>query len=244
MRKTKFIDRKNRLDRLIGLLKTRDFWTSMELSHALQVSQRTLMRDLSEVIEMGIPIETDRGRGGGIRLNKRYGLSKLELNYKEIIDLILALATIEKLKSPLFLQNMKSIKDKIARSFPEGQRVQVQNLRKRLYIGDNASERILQSYTLPKQAVVNDLHEAFFEQKSLTIKYTSGKGETLERFIEPHYLVLNWPIWYIHAWDHLRDDVRMFRVDRILRTTASTSSFNLHHKSKFKEQVEDFFDEI
>lgn len=244
MPKNSYQDRKRRLDRLIGLLKSREFWTTSELSRSLQISRSTLMRDLQEIQAQGIPIESDRGRGGGISLRGRYGLARLDLSHREVIDLLLALSTIEKLNSPLFLQDMKSIKDRIAAAFPESQRKQIQKIRTRLYIGDSASENVLAAHGTPDKRFVAAVHDAFFSQSLLSIHYTSGKKETLERRIEPHYLVLNWPAWYILAWDHLRDDVRFFRLDRISKAAILPDRFQLHHIKKFKDQLEAFSESI
>lgn len=240
MAKTSYLDKKNRHDRLIGLLKSDDFWTAKKLSKFLDISLRTLMRDLKEIQEMGIPIDSERGRGGGVRINQNYGLSKLDLNHKEIIDLLLALSTIEKLNSPIFLQNIKSIKDKIMRAFPPSQKSQVQSLRKRLYIGETASQSVLDSYTTPKLDITDLIHESFFCQSQIEITYTAESKAPLARIIEPHYLVLNWPVWYIIAWDELRNDIRAFRLDRVSKVNKLNTSFKLHHVSRFKEQLGKF----
>lgn len=244
MVKKSYIEKRNRLDRLIGLLKSSEHWTCAQLSVELSIGQRTLMRDLKEISEMGIPIESERGRGGGVRINKRYGLGKLDLNYKEIIDLLLALSTIEKLSSPLLLQNMKSIKDKISRAFPEDQRESIQSIRQRIHIGDSASVCVLSSFNPIKKSIIDNLHEAFFEQHSLEIVYTSGHGEKLKRIIEPHFLLLNWPVWYVLAWDHLRCDIRHFRIDRISSIKLLKTKFKLREKKKFLSEIKSFFQAI
>ena len=64
----------DRFSRLLGLLRSDEHWTTNTLAEEVEVSHRTLMRDLSELQEAGYPIETDRGRGGGIRLSGRWGI--------------------------------------------------------------------------------------------------------------------------------------------------------------------------
>ncbi len=240
MSKNSYINKKVRLDRLIGLLKSQDFWTAKELSNQLNVSQRTLMRDIKLVQEIGIPIDTSIGRGGGFRIDGRFGISRLNLNHKEIIDLLLATATIERFPSPIFLQDMASIRDKIANVFPPAQRLKIQNLRKRLYIGETASVDVLKSYSSMIKIKMDHVHEAFFNQNLLSITYRSERKEKLTRTIEPHYLVLNWPVWYILAWDQLRDDMRCFRIDRILAIKSQQEKFNLHHQARFERYLKEF----
>ena len=244
MPKNHFLSKKKRIDRLIGLLKSDEYWTAAHLADLLSVSPRTVMRDLNELAEMGIPVETERGRGGGLRIDQRFGLGKLELHYKEIIDLLLALAIIDKLQSPLFLQDLKSIRDKLARAFPEGQRRSVQEFRKRIYIGDHASKEVLLTYQRPVLKNLSPLYQSFFEKKQLKMVYTSEKKQTLTRVIEPHYLFLNWPVWYILAWDLLREDIRSFRIDRIKKSEIQKESFKLHFQDRFKEAMVEFFSEL
>lgn len=244
MSKNSYIDKRNRIERLIGLLKSQEYWTTKELSLKLEVSHRTLTRDLNVIQEMGIPIETSKGRGGGLKINSRYGLSRLDLNHKEVIDLLLALATIEKLKTPIFLQDMRSIKDKIAKCFPADQRASIESLRNRIYIGNAASPRVLSSYSPKLRCDIQVLYKAFFDLSLLQIAYQSEKGEILERKIEPHYLILCWPVWYISAWDHLRADIRFFRIDRIRKSQILKDDFRLHHRNAFKEQLAHFSEPI
>ena len=70
-----------RLDELVGLLKSRDFLTISEVASTFDVSIRTILRDLDILKKRGVPIETDRGRGGGIRLQRGWGMGKLQVNY-------------------------------------------------------------------------------------------------------------------------------------------------------------------
>ena len=80
----------NRISQLLGLLRSNDHWTTMALAHALEVSHRTLMRDLEELKSQGYPIEADRGRGGGIRLNGRWGIDRLNITNQEVISLLIS----------------------------------------------------------------------------------------------------------------------------------------------------------
>lgn len=244
MPKTNAITKIKRLDQLVGLLKSKEIWTTHELSSHLEVSQRTLMRDLRDLKETGIPIETDRGRGGGVRINKHYGIGRINFNYGEIIDLILALSTIEKLRSPLFLNDLKSIKNKIAAAFPESQKQQVNEIRKRILIGDEASSQSMESYQRPKSKNIKSLHKSFFERSKLEITYRSEKGEKTKRIIHPELMLLNWPIWYILGWDELRSDVRNFRIDRIISCTLIDESFKPLKRIDYGNFLDSFFKSI
>lgn len=241
---TKTLSRLERLDELTGLLRTGNHYTACALAKELGISSRTLMRDLDVLKEKGYPIETEQGRGGGVRLHKHWGVGRLQLNYREVIDLLLSLAVMEKIGSPVFLRNLKAIRNKISASFPQEQRDKIQALRNRILIGSLASESVQDNLQSTVKSSTDLLYEAFFEMKTLNINYEDAKGEKSSRMIEPHYLVLNWPVWYVMAWDHLRDDVRCFRLDRISNAKIEGGSFNLKNSKQFTEDIEDFISKL
>ncbi len=245
MGRTKTLSRLERLDELAGLLRSGEHYTACVLAQELDISSRTLMRDLDVLREKGYPIETDQGRGGGIRLHRHWGIGRLQLNYREVIDLLLSLAVMEKIGSPVFFRNLKAIRNKISLSFPQEQRDKIQSLRKRILIGGLASEDVLEHVQTTVKVSADLLYEAFFEMKRLNIAYEDGKGEKTRRVIEPHYLFLNWPVWYVLAWDHLRADVRCFRLDRISSAKIEANSFKLKNRKQFIEEcMEDFISKL
>lgn len=229
-----------RLKELTGLLRSGDHHVAVDLATRLGVSKRTLMRDLEVLKEQGYPIEADRGRGGGLRLHRHWGIGRLHLSYREVIDLLLSLAVMEKLKSPIFLGNLKAIRNKLSLSFPQDQRNKVQAIRKRLLIGDLASARVLESYPNPAIPAANLIYESFFEMRVLEIAYSDANGRKSQRTVEPQYLLLSWPVWYLLAWDHLRSDVRCFRLDRISSARTTRAPFKLKSVKLFVEGFEEF----
>lgn len=244
MRKISFEQRVERRERLIGLLRSEEHWKTAELREHLGISQRTLMRDLSELKEAGYPIDSDRGRGGGIRLQGRWGIDRLRLNYKEVVELILALTIMESLQSPLLTGNLKAIRQKLFQAFPQEQRRTVSTIRKRIMIGDNASANTLSQYLTPKSQISEIIAESFLRQICLEIEYVSENNELTTRVIEAQYILLNWPIWYILAWDHLRNSARMFRIDRIKKAHAIDDVFKLQPRQLYINQFTRFFQTI
>lgn len=244
MPKSNYLNRKSRLDKLVGLLKSGDVCNAADLSQHLDVSLRTLMRDLRDLEGAGFPIESERGRGGGIRLQRGWGLGRLQLNYGEILDLLVTLATMEKLKPPFLMGNLRSIRYKIAQSFPESQRKMVENIRKRIWIGDMATGKVLSNYKSPKEKVLAHLRLSFFESKQLDIVYVDERNQITNRTIEPHFLLFNWPVWHVLAWDYLREDIRFFRVDRIADGQRKNESFRAKQKLKFNQAISNFFESV
>ncbi|MEP1551575.1 HTH domain-containing protein, partial [Paraglaciecola sp.] len=134
MAKTNFKSRVERRSRLLGMLRSEQHWTTSDLRVHLQVSQRTLMRELASLKDEGYPIESDRGRGGGVRLAGRWGIERLMLSHKEVIELLLALAIVESLNFPFMTSNLQVIKQKLYQAFPENQRSKVSRIRKRIFV--------------------------------------------------------------------------------------------------------------
>jgi len=190
-----------RRDCILGLLRSGDVYTVANLSHELSVSKRTISRDLDDLKESGIPIETERGRGGGIRLVGRWGVDKLQLTNMEVISLLVSLAITESLNPSMVATHCKTIRQKIALTFPEQQRKNISNLRSRILFGEPASEEVLLTVGKPNPGRLKQLTAAFVESKKIEIQYQSERKEKTKRVVEPHYLLLNWPVWYVLGWD-------------------------------------------
>ena len=159
MTNNSFEQRTDRRNRLIGLLRSEEYWNTADLRENLSVSQRTLMRDLAELRRAGYPIESERGRGGGVRLNGIWGVERFNLNHQEVVELVLSLAIMESLNSPLLTSNLKAIKQKLFQAFPQKQRNKVSNIRKRIMIGDFAGVHIAANYTAPSKPISESVAE-------------------------------------------------------------------------------------
>lgn len=244
MAKTSFEQRTERRSRLLGLLRSEEHWTTSDLREQLGVSQRTLMREIAELRCAGYPIDSDRGRGGGIRLNGRWGIERLQLNHQEVVELILSLAIMESLQSPLLTSNLKAIKQKLFQAFPEKQRNAVSNIRKRIMVGDNAGMTVAARYIKPVSEISEPVAEAFLQCKCLDIEYVSESGARTTRVVEAQYILLFWPIWYVIAWDHLRQSSRVFRIDRIQHARIIEQRFTLRPKHTFNDVCMPFYQSI
>ncbi len=100
-------------DRTLGLLRAQPSWTGPGLAQALGVSLRTVRRVLARLAQTGVPLEAEPGRGGGVRLSGSFGLPRLRLDHREVLDLLLALAVAESLDSPLWLKNLRGLRQKL-----------------------------------------------------------------------------------------------------------------------------------
>ena len=229
-----------RLDRLTGLLASRETWTGEALSRELGASLRTLRRDLARLRARGVPLEAERGRGGGVRVPVRMGLGRLQLDHREALDLLLALAVGERMESPLLLSSLKALRQKIAMAFPPEERARVGRLRRRVLHGRPASARVASTWTTPRPAIIPAVQDGFFEQRAVQLAYESN-GEMTSRLVEPHYLLLTWPAWYLLVWDHSRSAVRTLRLDRIASARLTDRAFSLRPLDSMLEVARDVF---
>lgn len=230
--------RLERVEALKGLLAERDFTTAAELASELGVSVRTLHRDLAALRDLGMPIDSDRGSGGGLRLEHGWSLGRVHLNESEAIGLLLSLTVAEKLGAPLLPEDARSIARKIATSFAPAQARRILALRKRILVGAPASAEVLATYTTPQPSVARQLLDAFVRQRLTRIRYTDQQGNVSERDLELQCLYYNVPVWYALAWDGLRDDIRFFRFDRISKVELLNFEFRLRPGSLFRQAGE------
>ncbi len=219
-------------------LKQDDLCTIKSLAEQHNVSQRTISRDLQLMRDQGLPIDADRGRGGGVRLDRNWGVGRLNLSYTEAVDLLISIAVAEQMNSPIFLANLGSIRRQLVASFAPNKRHRVNSIKSRVLIGATASTFVQQTIAPPESRIIQALHQSFLNQKSIIIRYQDEGGKTTTREIEAHYLLLNYPVWYVLAFDHLRNAPRTFRCDRIVKAEATNSRFQVLPKDSFAQAFE------
>jgi predicted DNA-binding transcriptional regulator YafY len=229
-----------RSEDLVALLKSRDAWTTTELSRELRVSHRTLMRDLETLRDRGYPLEADRGRGGGIRLQRNWSIGRFTLDYREALDLLFSLAVMERMRSPLLLNHLASIRTKLAASFSAINRKRILLLRKRIMVGEAISSTVAASYGPCVPDCLEKVHEAFFEMRLLHIQYEDEKGQGSTRMIEPQFLHYCAPVWYVLAWDLQSNDSRTFRIDRIRSAVVQKTAFSARREELFLKAIAHF----
>jgi len=230
--------RLGRLAELGGLLRANEHATAAQLAAELGVSRRTLQRDLAILRGEGMPVESDRGRGGGLRLHRSWSLGRLQLSPAEAIDLLLSLAIAEGINSPLFLGQLGALRRKVAAAFADSYQTAIRSLRRRILIGSPASPEVLATYRATGRSGLAAIAEGFFASRVIEIVYAAERGEPTQRPIEPHYLYFSLPVWYLLAHDRLRGAVRHFRVDRIRAATLTEERFRVAPAAVFLAQIE------
>jgi predicted DNA-binding transcriptional regulator YafY len=206
----------SRLLELLELLQTRQLTTGREIADRLGVDARTARRYVGVLQELGIPVEGQRGVGGGYRIRPGFRLPPLMLGDDEAVAVVLGL-----LATRGSSEDGSDVVDgalaKINRVLPATLRRQVEALEETLAFTATRSAPA-------DAAAVLLLADAIRRRRRLRIAYRTFAGDESERELSPHGLVVHRGRWYLTAHDHLRDDLRTFRVDRIWRTELADGS--------------------
>jgi predicted DNA-binding transcriptional regulator YafY len=201
-----------RLLELLELLQARPLITGRELSDRLEIDARTVRRYIAALQEMGIPVEGQRGVGGGYRVRPGYRLPPLMLSGDEAVVVVLGLLAARRQGLESAEGSVDGALTKIHRVLPDLVRRRVEALETTL--GFTAAERTGAPVDSDVALLVA---EAIRRGRRLVFSYRAFTGEETARDVSPHGLVVHSGRWYLSAYDHGRADRRTFRVDRMAR---------------------------
>jgi len=207
-----------RLLELLALLQTRREWSGAELSDRLEVSDRTIRRDIERLRDLGYPVESTTGPAGGYRLRAGTAMPPLLLDDNEAIAIAVGLATAAR-------ASVSGVEEAAVRALVKLEQVLPAHLRRRV--------RALGQATLapPSEGPTVDsehltvIAAACRDGECLRFAYRSRDGTDSRRVVEPHSLVHLGRRWYLVAWDRGREDWRTFRVDRLARPGSTGTRF-------------------
>jgi predicted DNA-binding transcriptional regulator YafY len=212
------IETSSRLLELLSLLQARRDWPGGELADRLEVSGRTIRRDVERLRQLGYPVESLTGPAGGYRLRAGTAMPPLLLDDDEAIAIAVGLRTAAG-------ASVSGIEEPAVRALVKLEQVLPANLRRRVAALGSAT------FTVPVGGPTVDPRElstiaaACRDSECLRFSYRSRDGAESRREVEPHSLVNNWRRWYLVAWDRGRGDWRTFRVDRLGRPSPSGRRF-------------------
>lgn len=195
---------------LLSLLQTHRCWTGAELCDRLDVSPRTLRRDVDRLRSLGYPVDATTGIAGGYRLAAGAHLPPLLLDDDEAVAIAVGLRTVA--GSPL-----AGIEETSVRALAKLDQVLPDRLRRR--VGAVHANVVPLRWGPSSGAIDPDtlatLSIACRDREQVRFDYERADGEVAARLVEPNQLVSTGRRWYLVAWDVRRDDWRTFRVDRM-----------------------------
>jgi predicted DNA-binding transcriptional regulator YafY len=195
-----------RLILLMMKINARKTFTIGELAMELGVSERTISRDLLDLGELGVPLYSIQGRGGGFKILKERLLPPIAFTESEAISLFFAAQSLKYYGSLPFGDGTESAMDKFYHYLPSDVKDRIDRLKNKVAIWSPNREM--------SAACLQVLLQAIMIRSTVTIEY--GSSNTLEtRDIQPLGLYSDRGYWYCPAFCFNRKDYRLFRADRI-----------------------------
>ncbi len=208
--------RASRLVTLLLLLQTRGQLTAAELASELEVSERTIHRDVDALSASGVPIYAERGPYGGIRLVDGYRTRLTGMTPQEAEALFLA-----GLPGPAAELGLGTVvaaaQLKVQASLPPELRTRASRLVERFHL--DAGDWFKTSQPVPHLSALSD---AVWSSTRIAVDYVRGDG-TVRRVLEPLGVVLKAGIWYVVA--RVGEQIRTYRVSRVVATEPTTERF-------------------
>jgi predicted DNA-binding transcriptional regulator YafY len=213
-----------RRDSLLRLLRRRGDWTIADLAHELDVSRRTILRDVNHLRERGFDISGMSGPGGGVHLEATSVMITSHLDTDEVVALILSVAIARATTWIPFADGAERALAKIEAALPKQRVGELQRFMQRVLIGDATLDM---DSAVPgiDPTLVATFERAFTSSRLLTFSYVDREGRRTRRRVEPHGLLIRAPLWYVIAWDPRRDAPRLFRADRMRRPSITDQTF-------------------
>ncbi|MFD4234428.1 helix-turn-helix transcriptional regulator [Streptomyces sp. NPDC058542] len=208
-----------RLLKLLSLLQTPREWPGGELAERLDVSPRTIRRDVDRLRELGYPVEASRGSVGGYRLVAGAAMPPLLLDDEEAVAIAVGLRAGAG-------HAIEGVDEASVRALAKLEQVLPSRLRHRVSALQNATVPLTRGdgATIDPRTLTT-LASAATGRERLRFAYRSGDGTRTKRQVEPYRLVSTGQRWYLVAYDLGREDWRTFRVDRVGEPYATGARF-------------------
>jgi len=206
--------RADRLFEIVHHLRGRRLTTAAQLAEWLEVSERTIYRDIADLLATGVPIDGEAGVG--YRLSPDFDLPPLMFNHNEIEALVIGARMVESWGGPGLAQGARSALSKIATALPNDKRVTLESSRlfsPNFFINPQMS------------AQMDQLRIAIDEHRGVQLSYRDADGRDSSRQVRPLGLFFWGYAWSLGAWCELRSDFRNFRLDRIVECKISIDRY-------------------
>ena len=191
-----------KMERLIGILSIllqREKITAPELAEQFEVSRRTIQRDIESLCRAGIPIATAQGAGGGISIMEGYRVDRTVLTAPEMQAILAGLRSLDSVSGTRrYAQLMEKLSAGTGGLVSGGAHMLID---------------LSSWYKTSLPPKIERIQGAIEQHRTIRFTYFSPKGESV-RTVEPYYLVFHWSTWYVWGWCRMREDFRLFKLNR------------------------------
>jgi len=215
--------RADRLFQIVQYLRGGRLVTAKMLAEWLEVSERTIYRDITDLQSSGVPIDGEAGVGYLMR--DGYDLPPLMFTNDEIVALVAGARLIRAWGGAAMARAAEEALVKIEASLPDSDRPDSPRRR-----ADQIEIHAMAPEMTPQvRATIDATEKAVELRQRIGLAYRDGEGQATERTVRPLGLWFWGKVWTLVAWCELRDDFRMFRLDRIVSMTNEGDTFRVEH---------------
>jgi len=212
--------KKDRLIRLLNMVLIIQAYpgkSTSELSRICEVSERQCFRDLRVLQDSGVPIYYDQG----YRVMEQFMLKDISFTLDEALALLYGVKLVEKQRG--LFRIPVNLKLKLLSLLPKNLSDEVDNIQERFEVSPGPSG----DYS-DKGELFRSINRAIKDNRVLRMEYyTFSRDELTTRDVEPYHLVFNDGFWYLVAFCHQREEILLFRVDRIKNLETTNTGFEL-----------------
>ncbi len=218
--------RADRLFQITQILRNRRMVTAKQLAERLEVSERTIYRDIQDLSLSGVPVEGEAGVG--YMLRHSLDIPPIMFSQDEIEALVLGVKMLKTWSGNQLGQSAQSALDKIEAVMPNERRVELEQ--QKLFAPNyGASTQQRRNFEILRLAIKHC--------ECLNINYYSIKGEYSTRIIEPLGLYFWGRVWTLVAWCQLRKNFRVFRIDLIQSIENLQQQFSSDHGQSLDDYI-------
>lgn len=227
----------NRIDRLTAILiqlQTKRIVKAEEIADRFEISLRTVYRDVKALMEAGVPIGSEAGKGYFVV--DGYHLPPVMFNQEEASALLLAGKLVEKMTDDSIRKAFESALLKIRSVLKDAEKDHLENLESHIKVVHRSSTETQPEF--PNRFLA-DIQRSVVHKEVLELEYFSNyRGQVTKRTVEPIGLYYYGSAWHLIAWCQLRNDYRDFRADRIKGIVHSGKPFTNTNLLSLQEYID------
>ena len=207
-----------RADRLIKIVhylrRMRQAVTARQIADHFEICQRTVYRDIQDLMNSGVPIYGEAGVG--YIIDKQYHLPPVMFDFDELEAISLGIKMVQTWTDERFSQVAESALEKIQAVLPESR---LNDMRQLTTHSEASHSR------MPCEVSFSEVRECIRSRRKIEFHYTDLNEKTSNRTIRPLSLVFFGPVWLVIGWCELREDFRNFRLDRMAELVIPGATF-------------------
>jgi predicted DNA-binding transcriptional regulator YafY len=209
------VRRADRLFEILHHLRGRRLTTAAQLAEWLEVSERTIYRDIASLMQTGVPVDGEAGVG--YRIHPTFDLPPLMFSHIEVEALVMGARFVESWGGPKLAQGARTAVAKIAAVLPKDKRATLDSAP--LFAPGMSVNPELGRRLEALRAAIRELHV-------VVLDYRDEEGQASQRRVRPLGLFFWGERWSVAAWCELREDFRNFRLDRFSAINVLAEHFS------------------